>query len=187
MTTLAQVRDSVFTLIKWWRAIGTIGTLQWLCIRLGAKLSIDWPKTWRLHPRQVQHALTLRLRGSSDLSVFFQIFICQEYSILRNLEDVSLVLDLGANVGYSSAYFMNCFPNARIIAVEPDDQNVEICSINLKPYGSRAHILHGAVWSECTKLCLLRDAFGDNREWATQVVKPPESGMGHVQAWDVGS
>lgn len=173
--------------MKWWRAVGTMGTLQWLCIRLSAKLCTDWPKAWRLHPREVEHALRVRLRGSSDLSVFFQIFIRQEYSILRNLEDVSLVLDLGANVGYSSAYFLNCFPNARVIAVEPDDRNVDVCRINLRPYGKRALTLQGAAWSECTKLCLSRGAFGDKREWATQVVEPPELGAGYVQAWDVGS
>jgi len=37
-----------------------------------------------------------RLRGSSDLYVFSQIFIEQEYSSLQNLENISLVLDLEA-------------------------------------------------------------------------------------------
>jgi FkbM family methyltransferase len=127
------------------------------------------------------------LRRSSDLDVFRQIFINQEYLSLRSLKDVSSVLDLGANVGYSSAYFLNCFPNACVVAVEPDDRNIQACRINLKPYGDRVLLVHGAVWSECTKLCLSRGTFGDGREWATQVMESSEGSAGDVQAWDVGS
>jgi FkbM family methyltransferase len=129
----------------------------------------------------------VRLRGSSDVNVFSQIFIHQEYSSLRSLKDVSLVLDLGANVGYFSAYLLSCFPNSRVVAVEPDERNVEVCNINLKPYGRRVLVLQGAVWSECTKLCLSKGTFGDGREWATQVVLPSEDNTGNVQAWDVGT
>jgi FkbM family methyltransferase len=74
-----------------------------------------------------------------------------------------------------------------VVAVEPDDRNVEVCSLNLKPYGDRVTLLHGAVWRECTRLSLSRGTFGDGREWATQVVQSSEGNGGDVQAWDVGS
>jgi len=138
---------------------------------------------WHVHPRQVLQVLTVRLRGSSDMIVFDQIFIRDEYSSLRSLESVSLVLDLGANVGYSSAYFLSCFPNSRVVAVEPDERNLEVCRVNLKPYGDRVLLLHGAVWSESTALCLSRG----EREWATQVMLPPANSDGTIQAWDVDS
>jgi FkbM family methyltransferase len=186
MKIAERTLNRISTLTKLWRAVGTIPTIQWLLILLGEKLKIRWPRGWRVHPRQVQHALVARLQGSSDLNVFKQIFIWQEYLGLRSLKNVSLVLDLGANVGYSSAYFLSCFPNSRVVAVEPDERNVEVCSINLKPYGDRVLLLHGAVWSECTGLCLSRGT-GDGREWATQVVQPSEGSAGHVQAWDVGT
>jgi FkbM family methyltransferase len=187
MKIVERARNDISTLIKSWRAIGAISTLQWLLFRIGQEFKIGWPRSWRMHPRQVQHALVVRLRGSSDLNVFNQIFIQQEYLSLRSLKNVSLVLDLGANVGYSSAYFLKCFPKSRVVAVEPDDRNVEICSMNLKPYADRALLLHGAAWSECTTLFLSRGNFGDGREWATQVVQSPEGNTDSVQAWDVGS
>ena len=129
----------------------------------------------------------VRLRGSSDWDVFNQIFIAEEYSSLRSLENVSLVLDLGANAGYSSAYFLSHFPNARVVAIEPDEENFAVCERNLRPYGDRAILVHGAVWSECTKLCISRGSFGDGREWATQVMQPPSGSYGDVRAWDVSS
>ncbi|MGA3010346.1 MAG: FkbM family methyltransferase [Terracidiphilus sp.] len=140
-----------------------------------------------MHPRQALHPLAMRLRHSSDMDAFSQIFIGEEYSALKNLENAVLVLDLGANVGYSSAWFLSCFPNARVVAVEPDPLNVEVCGVNLKPYGDRALLLHGAVWNECTTLCLSRGSYGDGRDWATQVIRPSQDRVGDVRAWDVGS
>jgi FkbM family methyltransferase len=81
-----------------------------------------------------------------------------------------MILDLGANVGYSSAYFLSCFPTASIFAVEPDPANCEILRENLAQYGERATVLRGAVWSHDVKLKVSRGTYGDGREWATQVV-----------------
>lgn len=99
------------------------------------------------------------------------------------------MLDLGANVGFSSAYFLSAFPNARIVAVEPDERNWAICKTNLLPYGDRVLLLPGAVWSRPGTLRLLQGIYADGREWATQVtesIEQEQSSMG-VQAWDVGS
>jgi len=98
------------------------------------------------------------------------------------------VLDLGANVGFSSAYFLSVFPKAQVVAVEPDDRNLLVCKVNLSPYGDRAIVVHGAVWSKPCKLRLLRGKYGDGREWATQVHESIE-GEGsptEIEAWDVG-
>ncbi len=121
------------------------------------------------------------------MEVFHQIFICEEYSALRGLENVSQVLDLGANVGYSSAYFLSCFPNSRVLAVEPDDENFEVCRMNLKPYGDRATCLHGAIWSERTSLSFARETLGAGQEWGRRVQRPPEGSAGECHAWDVDS
>lgn len=168
---------------------GLSAVIRWETWHFAAKLGLPQPALWRIRPRQVFHPLQARLRGSSDLSVFEQIFIGQEYSCLRDLKDPSLVLDLGANVGYSAAYFLSLFPKARIVAVEPDERNLEICKANLLPYGNRVLLLHGAAWSRPTTLRLVRGVFADGRDWATQV----EESIGEdgrsvgVQAWDVGS
>ena len=166
-----------FSAVIWWEA--------W---HFADKLCLPQPPLWRIRPRQVDHPLQARLRGSSDLSVFEQIFIDQEYFCLRDLDEPFLVLDLGANVGYSSAYFLNVYPKARIVAVEPDEWNLAICKANLLPYGDRVLLLHGAAWSRPTTLRLLRGTFADGREWTTQVEEFTEEGTSaSVQAWDVGT
>ena len=131
--------------------------------------------------------VTARLRDSSDMRVFNQIFVFEEYATLRDLRDVLLVFDLGANVGFSSAYFLNCFPKSRVLAVEPDGRNLAVCGINLQAYGDRAWLLHGAAWGRRMRLSLSQGNFRDGREWATQVKKPHDTDVGDIQAWDVAS
>jgi FkbM family methyltransferase len=147
------------------------------------------PALWRVQPLQVLHPLHIRLRGSSDISVFDQIFVFQEYKCLSDINEPLRILDLGANVGFSSAYFLSIYPNARVLAVEPDDRNLQMCRINLSSYGDRVVLLHGAVWSKPTKLRVLKGSFGDGREWATQVeeVNTAQDELAEVEAWDVGT
>src|SRR5712692_3216497 len=104
-----QTRNRIVVLNKCRRLVGVRSTLRYLLIRVGKALGIGEPENWHVRPRQVQYVLTARLRDSSDMSVFHQIFIIEEYSGLRDLGNVSLVLDLGANVGFSSAYLLSCF------------------------------------------------------------------------------
>src|SRR5262245_51635214 len=77
---------------------------------------------FRIHPRSSMYPLFGR-RSSSDVEVFHQVFIEREYKCLDDLSDVGLIIDCGANVGYSSAYFLSKHPTSRIIAVEPDPDN----------------------------------------------------------------
>jgi FkbM family methyltransferase len=176
---------------------GFAAVVGWEVLHFAAWLGLPQPVKWRLWPRQVAHPLHARLRGSSDLSVFEQTFIVQEYSCLRDLREPLRVLDLGANVGFTAAYFLSIFPRASLIAVEPDEGNLAICRTNLLPYGERARVLPGAVWSQPATLRLIKGTFGDGREWATQVGallgastkkgRASLRGEVQVQAWDVGS
>jgi FkbM family methyltransferase len=184
---LANIRRRSRRLAEWKASAGLSSAIRWEALLLAVKLGYPEPQAWRVLPRQVSHPLQVRLRGSSDMDAFRQIFVDEEYSILRKLSEPALVLDLGANVGYSAAYFLNVFPKAFIVAVEPDHRNLAICKANLVPYRDRVMLLHGAVWSKPAKLRLLTGVFGDHREWATQVGEPIEAEptSSYVQAWDV--
>lgn len=182
-----RLRNRIQRLNKWRHTLGLPTTLHWLLLRLGHKLGVYRLQDWQVRPRQLPHTLKARLRGSSDMSVLGQIFVDEEYACLRDLKNVSLVLDLGANVGFSSVYFLSSFPGSRLVAVEPDERNVAVCQANLGAYGNRALLLHGAAWSERTRLRLSRDTFGDGREWSTQVRSPTDGSAGEIEAWDVGT
>ena len=129
-----------------------------------------------LRSKYAQYPLICR-SNSSDSAVFFQIFLENEYSCLRDISDVNWVIDCGANVGYSSVYFLNCFPNCKVIAIEPDEENFRVLKENLEPYKDRAKAIKSAIWSDKVGLKISEICDGDGREWSRQVraCQPEES------------
>ena len=65
-----------------------------------------------------------------DLDIFYEIFLKEVYKISGNSSSCTIV-DAGANIGLASIYFLSKFPNATIISIEPDPENVEIFRKNL--------------------------------------------------------
>lgn len=57
-----------------------------------------------------------------------------------------LILDLGANIGLTARHFASTWPDARIVAVEMDHENVELCRVNAAA-SARMHVVHAAIWS----------------------------------------
>jgi FkbM family methyltransferase len=139
-----------------------------------------------LYSRNSQFPVKCR-PGTSDLAVFDQIFIDREYRCLDALGDAGLIIDCGANVGYSSAYLLSRFRNSHVIAIEPDAGNYAQLAANLAPYGSRAEIIRSAVWSHPAGLVLSEDTFGDGREWSRTVREARVDEVPEMMAIDVGT
>ena len=172
----------------WAKTVGWRAAFSFFIYRAQAALSGEAPATLTIKPRKAMYPLVARGSGSSDLEVFHQIFQFDEYACIRDISPARVILDLGANVGYSSAYLLSCFRGAKVVAVEPDPANFKICSKNLAPYGNRAQVVPGAVWSKKCELVLSRGTFGDGREWASQVHESDGKGaQPTVEAWDVPS
>jgi FkbM family methyltransferase len=146
-----------------------------------------WPVTeWRLHPRAALHPLFLRA-SSSDREAFLEIFLELEYSCLDDLREPRLIIDCGANAGYSSAYFLSRFPESRVIAVEPDSGNFALLSRNMAPYAGRASLVRAGVWSHSVPLVVTSDTFRDGREWARQVRPARDGEAVDLQGVDIAS
>jgi len=102
-----------------------------------------------------------RASPSSDFSVFLQVFFHEQYrnivslAQLNNIE-IKWVLDLGANVGYTSIYFQHYFPDSKILAVEPDFNNFNHLKLNLKNF-TNVTLVNCAVWAHQTTLNLKND------------------------------
>jgi hypothetical protein len=77
-----------------------------------------------LYYSQIFCPLILR-RNTSDKHVFRQIFITKDYNIPLKIKP-KLIVDAGANVGYSSLWFSRKYPKSKIIAIEPEDSNYEV-------------------------------------------------------------
>ncbi len=126
-----------------------------------------------------------RRRNSSDLYVFDQIFIELQYRCLDGVYSPKLIVDCGANVGYSTAYFLSKFPSSKVIAIEPDSENFRLLKKNAHPYGKRCELIQGAVWPK-EELLNINIPTTAASEWAISV-SPCANGQGSVQAITIQS
>jgi FkbM family methyltransferase len=90
------------------------------------------PKHVVLRVKGVQHPLAMRL-GSSDVPTFRKVLIECEYELPVHAEPKTIV-DAGANVGFSAVYFAERFPDAQIVAIEPERSNFEMLRRNVAPF-----------------------------------------------------
>lgn len=173
-TRIAEFRELV-------RHLGLIGALQHSVFgtRISGK-AIKWAR-----PANARFPLCYRV-NSSDSSVLCQIFVDREYACLDDLKGVELILDCGANVGYSSAYFLSRHCNSRVIAVEPDPGNFEVLKTNLRPYGTRVSLVNACVWHESANLSPLVNVYRDGREWAQQFGPAKEQSSANVRGVEIG-
>lgn len=154
--------------IRW---IGLAGFLRYLYFK---KLGLVFGKGFYLWTRRVSHSLYCR-KGSTDIDVFKHIYVVDEYRNIESDPEADLVIDCGANAGFSTVFLLNHFPKATVVAVEPDLDNFQILKRNTQTYGERCCALHTAVWSKRERLVVINAPSGDGREWA-RGVRPAEAG-----------
>ena len=139
-------------------------------------------------PITVTAMLPLRVRirvrpNSSDLATFQEIFVDEVYGALpRIIPEVDWIVDLGANIGLSSLYLLQRYPDARVLAVEPHEVNVALLRQNLEPWVASGHcrIVHAAAWAEDCVLCSTTPS--DAMHFASFRVRvPTESDVGTIR------
>jgi FkbM family methyltransferase len=143
--------------------LGLRSSLAYLYYKiLGDKLPLDG-ETYKLYSPEARYPVLCR-RKSTDILVFGQIFAYREYRCLDEITNPKLIIDCGANIGCSSSYFLTRFPDAKVIAIEPDPDNFKILEMNLAPYKDRVQPLKAAIWSHSGKVAL-----GEGETWSRKV------------------
>jgi FkbM family methyltransferase len=100
--------------------------------------------TWTIHPRGFRHPVVCR-NETSDFIVLRQIVGRQEVAFsLHPRPDT--IIDAGANIGLASVLFANRWPEARILAVEPEARNFALLQQNTSPY-PQIQCLRAALWN----------------------------------------
>lgn len=122
--------------------------------------------------------LCIRGKSSSDVQVMDQVFAAKEY--LPLVEEISkrgyankihFIMDAGANVGYTTVYLKAYFPNADVVAIEPDDGNALQAKKNFtRNHFNNIKVIQGGIWSKDTWLELRKD-HSDEKEWSYYVVE----------------
>lgn len=114
--------------------------------------------------RPTGQRFVFHVRDESDYCTLENVFLEEDYRLARlarGAEIVAwykravqsghtpLVLDCGANIGLSAAYFSMKFPRAKLIAIEPNEANLSTARKNCT--SPNVHFVHAGVASECKK------------------------------------
>jgi FkbM family methyltransferase len=97
---------------------------------------------------RLRHHFGLRF-GTSDVDVFYQIFVRKEYDV--NFYNPQLIIDGGANTGLFTVWMKRKYPDAKIICIEPDAENFEMLQKNVAAY-KHVYCEYGGLWNKDTKL-----------------------------------
>lgn len=109
-----------------------------------------------------RHPLTLRL-NTSDAATYQTVFGLEEYRFQPRTPPRT-ILDAGANIGLASVYFAHRFPQAKIIAVEPEASNFALLQRNVAPYAAIVPV-QAALWCEDKPIRLVDPGLG---KWGFQ-------------------
>lgn len=138
MSGLPRIASKVRNFWSYVRELGIINAIR-----------IAWQKLQRrqffdLQISGVAHPVYCR---PGDLYVLLEVFgrISGRVYNPALLGTPELIIDAGANVGFASAMFANRYPMARIIAIEPDQQNCEIFRMNCNSYPN-VRLVQAALW-----------------------------------------
>ena len=100
--------------------LGSDAPMYEMQYRLGTKDRYTLDENWVKHP--------YRLSRHGDVAR--RNFIDEEYDRILSDGDTPLIVDAGANIGASVLFFRWRYPEARIIAVEPEPDNFELLRRN---------------------------------------------------------
>lgn len=95
-----------------------------------------------------------------------------EYPVFKDYHP-RVIIDAGANVGYATVFFKTYYPDATVVAIEPDEDNCRMFLLNTKQYAD-VHLLRGGLWPDSGKT--VRISNPDSASWAFQC-EPAENGV----------
>jgi FkbM family methyltransferase len=149
--------------------INLLGFVQY--IKLIKTQNSDKKELLPLKVRNFEYPIYVR-SGTSDLSSFKQIFIKEEFKNLKKIDrKIETIIDAGSNCGHVSIYLSKLFPNAKIIAIEPDTSNCSVIRKNIKHY-KNIKLLKGGVWHSDSNLKIFNP---DTKNWSFRVEEVKES------------
>ena len=109
---------------------------------------------------------------TSDADVYLQVFKNEDYKSLVEIyqqiysDNADIIFDCGGNIGFTSIYLKQFFPNANFVVIEPFIDNIEILKLNFDLNKiNNAEIIRGGVWNRNCNLQIKRD-FRDGKEWS---------------------
>jgi FkbM family methyltransferase len=104
----------------------------------------------------LQHPLYVR-PGTPDAVEIVHSGIREAYGMYLPEGEVKFVVDAGAYIGDTTAWYLSKFPQSRVVALEPTPETFAQLQANCTPYGDRVRMINGALWIHDGELDLVLD------------------------------
>lgn len=130
---------------KRWRYVRGIGLFEALVFMVSQAFRLQKDRLVRVAGTPIW----LRT-ATPDLEVALSCFANAEYDHIHN-KDTRWIIDAGANIGTAARFFSGKFPQATILAIEPETDNMRMLLKNIEGH-PRIIAVHAALWSEETTL-----------------------------------
>lgn len=152
---------------RYYRA--SLGTREATKVYVGRALH----RTIRVRPPGVQHPVVCRA-WDADRVTLCHVFGSRDAEPPIPIEP-RLIVDAGANVGYVSVYYANRYPDARIVALEPDDRNFALAQQNCAGYPS-IELLRAGLWPHDARLSTVEPDVG-YKSWGIRTEETNSGGI----------
>jgi len=116
----------------------------WGVLTICAHRLFGRPKEITAHPPGIRHPVRIRIR-TSDTITYEQALLGGEYAFDLPFHPKTIV-DAGANIGMASIYFTHRYPEAKVIALEPEASNFALLTRNVRPYPAIIPV-RAALWN----------------------------------------
>ncbi|MCB4799715.1 FkbM family methyltransferase [Neotamlana laminarinivorans] len=133
----------LYTIVKHYKVLGISGIILLL------KRNFNYFEILNVKLRNYKFPIELRNK-TSDLGVFYQVFLAQSYQLNYYLEP-KVIIDCGANIGLATIFFKNKFPKSKIISIEPEESNFKMLLKNTKQYENIICLNYG-IWNKTANL-----------------------------------
>jgi FkbM family methyltransferase len=97
-----------------------------------------------LHAKGIPAKLFAR-RFHTDIDVLWGALRKRECDVALK-DPPRLIVDGGANVGFTTVFYAHKYPDAQIVAIEPDDENCELLRRNCRAYPNVV-LMQGGLWN----------------------------------------
>lgn len=125
---------------------------------------LDFPNTLKIKRKGFKFPFYIR-NNTSDVYVYSEIIESLEYNFIASQEP-KVIIDAGGNIGLTAIYFARKYPSAKIISIEPEENNFKLLKENTKNYDNIIP-LQLALWYKVGEIILL-DTGLDNWGFMTE-------------------
>lgn len=132
--------------------------------------------------KKLQHPFSMR-KNPYDYATFEEVLLREDYNIDFGFEPRTII-DGGANIGLTSVFFANKFPNANIVAVEPEKENFQMLQKNTSSY-SNISLLSAGIWDHNAFLSVVDEGKGNNAFTVKEVPVNTENAIKALSVYDI--